>query len=104
MDTTENGKSGFRKLVEMSDHLGRQILDGLYVVSESRMNNILLNLEEGASRINRLEADNIELRKKFEEVVSHREQLISENIELRGALAKVNDVLEGIGKRDVYTL
>lgn len=60
----ETGKSGFRKLLEISDKAAKEVLGEFYIVSESRMENYLQIMESGAEQIksqekelNQLQAD-----------------------------------------------
>lgn len=48
---------GFRKLLEMTDKIAREELGDYYIISESRMNNYLQCLEDGAKQIQQLTSD-----------------------------------------------
>lgn len=49
-------KSGFRRLLELTDKSAREELNSYYIISESRMDNYLNCLENGAKQIAELRA------------------------------------------------
>ena len=49
-------KSGFRRLLELTDKSAREELNSYYIISESRMDNYLNCLEDGAKQIAELRA------------------------------------------------
>lgn len=55
---------GFRKLLEMTDKIAKEELGDYYIISESRMNNYLQCLEDGAKQIQQLTAEVERLRKR----------------------------------------
>jgi len=59
-------KSSFRKLVDVSEAQANQELDGIRVITASRMENLLHCLESGAEKIRSLESKNAELRAQLE--------------------------------------
>ena len=59
---------GFRSLLELSDKAARKELGNYYVISESRMDNYIFCLEDGAKRIRHLEEENTKLRKQVIEL------------------------------------
>lgn len=54
---------GFRRLIELSDKTAKEMLSDYYVVSVSKMNNLIECLEKGAEQIKKLTAEN----KRFQE-------------------------------------
>lgn len=60
-------KSGFRRLLELTDKSAREELNSYYIISESRMDNYLNCLEDGAKQIAELRAQLAEAQKENEE-------------------------------------
>ena len=56
-------KSGFRRLLELTDKSAREELNSYYIISESRMDNYLNCLEDGAKQIAELRAQLAEAQK-----------------------------------------
>jgi predicted nuclease with TOPRIM domain len=116
-------KSGFRRLLELTDKSAREELNSYYIISESRMDNYLNCLEDGAKQIAELRAQLSEAQKENEEfktnayavakdlrermneqdalwqetaqhLLERAEKLDTENAELREQLKKVEEAKE----------
>ena len=109
-------KSGFRRLLELTDKSAREELNSYYIISESRMDNYLNCLENGAKQIAELRAQLAEAQKEIERLKKHAceysavdnaiinpcgfvmkllekfEQAGAENASLRERLKKVEEV------------
>ena len=59
-------KSSFRKLIDFTDDKAREEMGDYYIVSESRMNNILHCVESGAEQIKRSAKEYAALRAEIE--------------------------------------
>jgi DNA-binding protein len=68
-------KYGFRKLIETTDKNCRDELDEYYIISKSRMDNIIHCLESGAKEINNTYAEVLRLKKQLSEERKEKESL-----------------------------
>jgi len=85
--------SGFKKLVEISDKAAREELGNYYIVSESRINNMIQCLEEGAKQIQSLREENIEMLAALEDAVYQMER-VCDDCEQWIGLKQAQDVIQ----------
>lgn len=78
-------KSGFRRLLELTDKSAREELNSYYIISESRMDNYLNCLENGAKQIAELRAQLAEAQKEIERLT---DQLRLANIDWQNEVAE----------------
>lgn len=100
-------KSGFRRLLELTDKSAREELNSYYIISESRMDNYLNCLEDGAKQIAELRAQlteaqgeigrmNISLELQADRV----DKLIDENVKAEAENAALRERLKPV--EEVY--
>ena len=93
-------KSGFRRLLELTDKSAREELNSYYIISESRMDNYLNCLEDGAKQIAELRTQLSEAQKEIERLDESESFLIAERDNYEEVVENVAIIL---GCRDEWT-